>query len=116
MEYIMPYLKVQTNVEVVDGSNLLKKLSSIASSEIGKPETSIMTSFVPVKNMTFGGTEEPAVFIECKSIGLKKDQTVGLSSVLCSFCKKELDVPEDRIYIEFSSAEGAMWGWNGRTF
>ena len=66
--------------------------------------------------MTFGGTEEPAVFIECKSIGLKKGQTAGLSALLCSFCKEELKVPEDRVYIEFSSAEGVMWGWDGRTF
>ncbi len=46
----------------------------------------------------------------------KADQTAGLSALLCSFCKEELNVPEDRVYIEFSSAEGVMWGWNGRTF
>ena len=112
----MPYLKIQTNAEVKNGSELLRKLSSIASGEIGKPEAYIMTAFDPVENMTFGGTSEPAVFIECKSIGLKKDQTAGLSSALCSFCKEELDVPGDRVYIEFSSAEGVMWGWDGRTF
>ena len=112
----MPYLKIQTNAEVSNKADLLKKLSSAASKGIGKPETYIMTALSQVDGMTFGGSSDPSVFLECKSIGLKADQTAGLSALLCSFCKEELNVPEDRVYIEFSSAEGVMWGWNGRTF
>ncbi|MEA1911168.1 MAG: phenylpyruvate tautomerase MIF-related protein [Spirochaetota bacterium] len=112
----MPYLKIQTNAEVKDKQELLKKLSSAAASGIGKPEAYIMTAFSYMENMTFGGTEEPTVFIECKSIGLKEEQTAGLSALLCSFCKDELNVPVDRVYIEFASAKGIMWGFDGRTF
>ena len=112
----MPYLKIQTIAEVKDKQELLKKLSSAASKGIGKPETYIMTAFSSVEAMSFGGSSEPAVFIECKSIGLKEDQTAELSALLCSFCKDELNVPKDRVYIEFSSAKGVMWGWDGRTF
>jgi phenylpyruvate tautomerase len=116
MEDNMPYLKVQTNAMVNNKTELLQKLSKVASKEIGKPETYIMTALSMIEVMTFGGNDEPAVFLECKSIGLKQEQTAGLSSVLCSFCKEELNVPENRVYIEFSSAEGVMWGWDGRTF
>ena len=112
----MPYLKIQTTAEVKDKQGLLEKLSSTASKGIGKPETYIMTAFSSVEAMLFGGSSEPSVFIECKSIGLKEDQTSGLSALLCSFCKAELNVPENRVYIEFSSAKGVMWGWDGRTF
>lgn len=112
----MPYLKIQTNAVISNKSELLKKLSTAASGGIGKPETWIMTALSSVENMTFGGTEEPAAFLECKSIGLGKEQTKDLSALLCSFCKTELGVPEERVYIEFSSAEGIMWGWNGGTF
>ncbi len=112
----MPYIKIQTNAETLNKSELLKKLSRVASGGIGKPEMYIMTALSQVDEMTFGGTSDPSVFLECKSIGLKADQTAGLSALLCSFCKGELNVPEDRVYIEFSSAEGVMWGWNGRTF
>ena len=104
----MPYLKIQTNETPENPELFLKKLSSLAAEEIGKPESYIMTSYDNVKHMTFSGTTEPAVFIECKSIGLRKDITAGLSSSLCAFCKEELNIPEDRIYIEFSNAEGAM--------
>lgn len=112
----MPYVKIQTNASVSDQAELLKKLSAAAAEGIGKPETYIMTAFSSVESMTFGGTSEPAVFIECKSIGLKEEQTAGLSALLCSFCKDELNVPENRVYIEFASAKGVMWGWDGRTF
>ena len=112
----MPYIKIQTNAEVSNKSELLKKLSTVASEGIGKPEAYIMTALSLVDAMTFGGSSEPAVFVECKSIGLKKEQTAGLSALLCSFCKEKLSVPSDRVYIEFSSAEGVMWGWDSRTF
>ncbi|MCK5671854.1 MAG: ABC transporter substrate-binding protein [Spirochaetales bacterium] len=112
----MPYIKIQTNAEIADKQELLKKLSTAASSGIGKPETYIMTALSSVEAMTFGGSTDPAIFIECKSIGLKEDQTAGLSTFLCSFCKDELTVPENRVYIEFSSAKSVMWGWDGRTF
>lgn len=112
----MPYLKIETSADVSNPDAMLKKLSSAASKAIGKPEMYIMTSFAPVANMTFGGSGDNAVFIECKSIGLGKSQTSGLASFLCDFCKDELGVPQDRVYIEFANAEGAMWGWNGGTF
>jgi len=112
----MPYLKIQTNAEVSNKQDLLEKLSKVASVGIGKPETYIMTAFSHTEAMTFGGSSEPAVFLECKSIGLKEEQTAELSALLCSFCKNELNVPENRVYIEFSSAKGVMWGWDGRTF
>jgi hypothetical protein len=29
---------------------------------------------------------------------------------------RALEVAPDRIYIEFTNADGALWGWNGTTF
>ena len=31
-------------------------------------------------------------------------------------CPLGLVFPQQRIYIEFTNADGAMWGWNGGTF
>ncbi len=112
----MPCIKIQTNVKVENSSDLLKKLSAVLATELGKPESYVMTILDPVEQITMGGNTDPAVFIECKSIGLKKDQTAGLSSVLCTFCSDELGVPGNRVYSHFVSVEGAMWGWNSGTF
>jgi phenylpyruvate tautomerase PptA (4-oxalocrotonate tautomerase family) len=42
--------------------------------------------------------------------------TERLSKMLCDFVKEELNIPKNRVYIEFSDAPGKMWGWNGGTF
>ncbi len=112
----MPLVRVQTNAEVKSSSDLLARLSKRAAGEIGKPEDYVMTALDSHVPMTFGGSSEPLAFIECKSIGLSESQTEGLSAALCSFCEEELGVAKDRVYIEFASAKGSMWGWRGGTF
>ena len=112
----MPFIRVHTNIEVPESSEVLKKLSGLAAEKIGKPEAYVMTALEERASMTFGGSDEPLAFIECKSIGLGETQTKGLSSSLCSFCEKELGIPQSRVYIEFAGAKGSMWGWKGGTF
>lgn len=112
----MPYVKIQTNQRIENKEQVLKKLSKASADALGKPETYVMTAFDPETEMTFGGSGEPVAFIQCKSIGLKGSQTENISSVLCSFCETELNVPQDRVYIEFTGAVGEMWGWKGSTF
>ena len=67
--------------------------------------------------MTFGGSAEPACFIELKSIGqFSPSQTRELSAWLCGQLETGLGVPAKRTYIEFTNAQGALWGWNSGTF
>jgi len=47
---------------------------------------------------------------------LSPDQVEKLSQVLCQELSAGLGVSSERIYIEFTNADGAMWGWNGGTF
>ncbi|MFW6209658.1 MAG: phenylpyruvate tautomerase MIF-related protein [Spirochaetota bacterium] len=112
----MPFIRIHTNIEVTESTEVLKKLSSLSAEKIGKPEAYVMTALEDRAPMTFGGSDEPLAFIECKSIGLGETQTKSLSSSLCSFCEKELGIPQSRVYIEFAGARGSMWGWKGGTF
>ena len=112
----MPFIRIHTNIEVRESSEVLKKLSSLSAEKIGKPESYVMTALEDRASMAFGGSDEPLAFIECKSIGLGETQTKGLSASLCSFCEKELGIPQSRVYIEFAGAKGSMWGWKGGTF
>jgi hypothetical protein len=75
-----------------------------------------MTAVSDKADMTFGGSDAPLAFIECKSIGLSETQTKGLIASLCSFCEGEFGIPQNRVYIEFAAARGSMWGWKGGTF
>ncbi|MCW4293115.1 MAG: phenylpyruvate tautomerase MIF-related protein [Candidatus Thiodiazotropha taylori] len=51
-----------------------------------------------------------------KSIGLPVDRTGDFSKLLCLLMQKQLQISEERVYIEFSSAERHLWGWNSATF
>ena len=114
----MPLLKVATSapLESVDRPAFLKQASADLATALGKPESYMMIQLEPAPDLIFGGTAEPAAYVELKSIGLPADKTEQLSQNICSLIEQKLGVPPKRIYIEFASAAGAMWGWNSTTF
>ena len=68
------------------------------------------------KAIRFGGRDDPALFVEVKSIGLPGDSPSQLSQEICSAAGELLSVWADRINVEFADSPGKMWGWNGGTF
>ncbi|TAE54158.1 MAG: hypothetical protein EAZ87_22545 [Nostocales cyanobacterium] len=116
----MPLIKVQTSVNSPDKADIeamLKVLSSKLAQHTGKPESYVMTSFQAETPMTFAGNTDPVCYVEIKSVGtMKPEQTRKMSQDFCQEISKSLNVPTNRIYIEFADAQGYMWGWDGRTF
>ncbi|KAM3107265.1 phenylpyruvate tautomerase MIF-related protein [Phormidesmis sp. 146-33] len=116
----MPFIKVQTSIASPNPTTiatLLKTLSASLAKQTGKPESYVMTVLEPSVAMTFAGTTDPACYIEIKSIGsMSAVQTKEMSQTFCQQVNEGLGVAIDRIYIEFTDAKGAMWGWNGTTF
>lgn len=116
----MPLLKVQSSVGSPDQAvidNLLKQLSGKLATHLKKSESYVMTAFEGDIPMTFGGTTDPACYVEIKSVGTMSSlQTQAMSQEFCQQIEESLGVPKNRTYIEFADARGAMWGWNGTTF
>ncbi|TVQ42927.1 MAG: hypothetical protein EA365_13805 [Gloeocapsa sp. DLM2.Bin57] len=116
----MPLIKVQTSItppETSQVQGLLKTLSSQLAKQLGKPESYVMTAFEGGIPMSFAGTFEPVCYIEIKSIGnMSPTQTKAMSQEFCQQVNQTLDIPKNRIYIEFADAKATMWGWNGSTF
>jgi len=114
----MPLLKIQTNkvVEPATAKTLVADASTTVADLLGKPERYVMVSLEHNPDMLFGGSDDPLAYLELKSIGLPEAQTTDLSRSLCDLLNRALDLPADRIYIEFADAPRSMWGWNGGTF
>ena len=114
----MPYLKIQTNRELTaeQSSDWLKRASNLVAEQLGKSERYVMVAMEPPVPMVFAGSDDPAVFMELKSIGLSESQTPDLSNALCELAHETVGVAQDRVYIEFADAPRKMWGWNGATF
>jgi phenylpyruvate tautomerase len=114
----MPYLKIQTNqpIEETTRTKLLQQASKVVSQALGKPESYVMVALDPTIPMMFAGNDHPCTYLEMKSIGLPESKTGTLSEALCQLMEKELGIPPNRTYIEFTDAPRAMWGWDRSTF
>lgn len=114
----MPFLNLSTNVTIgtKQQSLLLGELSQLLAKETGKPERYVMVKLSGDNAIIFAGNDQPAAYLECKSIGLTSGQTRTLSASICQLLNNHLSLPQDRIYIEFSNCPAEYWGWNGSTF
>jgi len=98
-------------------SHMLGAFSTLLARELGKPERYVMVGLAPRMDMSFAGSREPACYAELKNVGrLAPEKVEHLSTVLCDAIAKALALPKDRIYIEFTNADGALWGFDGGTF
>jgi phenylpyruvate tautomerase len=114
----MPYLKLSTTESIPDEQSpqLLDQLSKLMAQQTGKPERYVMVQVEGGKAMLFAGNSQPLAYVECKSIGLTTAQAKAISSSLCRLLNDALQIPSDRVYIEFSNCPAEYWGWNGSTF
>ncbi len=114
----MPYLAIQTNIEVEQNTttDLLSKISSSLAQILNKPEHYVMVALHTGTNMVFAGSDAPLAYLELKSLGLPEEETAAFSHALCTLIGQVLGIEKERIYIEFSSPARHMFGWNGQTF
>ena len=114
----MPLLKITTSIgPSPEHARLLSSLSRLVAERLGKPEAYVMTAIDHPERMTFGGTAEPACYVELKNVGgFRPELTAQLSAELCERLSSALGVTKRRIYIEFGDAEGYLWGHDGATF
>lgn len=98
-------------------SQLLASFSGLLARELGKPERYVMVGLAPRLEMSFAGSREPACYAELKNVGhLEQEKVEHLSEVLCDAIARGLGLRRDRIYIEFTNADGGLWGFDGGTF
>jgi phenylpyruvate tautomerase PptA (4-oxalocrotonate tautomerase family) len=116
----MPLLNVYTSARLpapAKRETLLRGLSTLVARAVGKPERWVMVALEPRAEMLFAGTRAPACYAELKNVGrLSGKKVAAIMAELCPALAKGLRVPQDRVYVEFTNASGALWGWNGETF
>jgi len=114
----MPLLLIRTNQSLSQeqARRLLRDASALCAEVLGKSEAYVMTTLETDRTMLFAGSDDPCAYLELKSLGLTPERTPELSAALCRFVEEKLDVPQARVYIEFSAPERPFWGWNGQTF
>lgn len=114
----MPLLQIRTNAELLmpERRELLADASRTVAELLGKPEKYVMVDLSVARTMSFGGSDAPLCLLTLKSLGLPEDRTPELSRVLTTLVATHLQIPADRVYIEFASPPRHMWGYDGGTF
>lgn len=116
----MPLLNLFTSAAPArppERAALLARLSTLLARELVKPERYVLVALEPRAEMSFGGSTDPACYAELKNVGtLSAARVEELSRTLCDELAHGLGVASDRIYIEFTNADGSLWGWDGGTF
>jgi len=114
----MPTLTIKTNAMIApeDRRRLLAEGSATVADMLGKPEGYVMVMLEPTPEMSFAGDTSPLAYLELKSLGLPEDRCNEFADRLCRFVEAHLNVPPDRVYIEFSSPPRHLFGFNGATF
>lgn len=114
----MPLLRITTNQTITSETQaqVLKQLSAEVADILGKPESYVMTAWLPEAAMTFGGQTKPTAYVELDSIGLTAEQAKQLSQTICTAIADHTEIESGAIYIKFCDAPRAFWGWDGGTF
>lgn len=113
----MPYFSIETNkkIDIKETEKLTKKASRFLAEMMTKPEQVIMVAIKPGTPLIFGGTDEPSAFVQIKALGLEKGRCPEFSKKVCGFLEKEINVPGNRVFIEFTDIDGKTFGYNGDT-
>ena len=85
----MPLLQIKTNTSIAQQEELAKAISQKAAEILGKPESYVMVTIDDQQTLIFAGTDEPAAYIELKSINLPESETAQISSQLCELIHAE---------------------------
>jgi len=114
----MPYLKLKTNKQLSEDKKqqIMNDLTALLAKDLNKPDKYIMIECEDNRSMIFGNSDDLLVLIELRSIRLPEDMTGELSKSLTNFVKNYLEIPADRIFINYSNYQPHMWGFNGNTF
>lgn len=112
----MPYVRLQTNAQLGDANALLKELSAAVAKVTGKPETFVQVAAQGEIPMCMAGNGSPTAHVEVKALGFPKDKAKPISAALCKILEDRLKIDGSRVFIVFSSHEGAMWGTDSGTF
>lgn len=114
----MPFIgsKVSVKISKEKEEIIKKKLGEAIKLIPGKSETFLMVGFEDNYSLYFGGEKlEKGAFIEVKIFGKSsKDAYDALTAEICNIYEKELNIPQDKIYVKYE--EVANWGWNGKNF
>ena len=109
----MPYINIATSVKVENKKKFLEEISTLISSLTNKSKSFVMSKLED-NSVIFFADDTPCCYLEIKSIGSINSEL--MIKPICEFVYEKLEIPINKIYVNFENISPSMWGWNGKTF
>jgi phenylpyruvate tautomerase len=113
----MPYLSIQTNSDLSEEqrNDLMAAASKTIATQLNKPESYVMASFIPVQQMMLGRDNATRAFLELRSIGVPDAKRNPLCAELTELVSARCGIPANRIFVVLEDVPARFWGHNGET-
>lgn len=114
----MPYFAIKTNqaLEEAAQADLLSSTSTFIAELLGKSEAYVMVTLESGVALSFGASTDPAAYVILRSIGLPTERCNLFAEKISGFVGTTLQVPKERIFIDFTDLHRDRFAWNGKTF
>ncbi|KAH8117968.1 Tautomerase/MIF [Phellopilus nigrolimitatus] len=101
----MPIFQLSTNVKIDEAKtkDIILELSKLGAQLTGTPEFIVSVDYTYSKNLSFGGTFDPAFFLNYTAIHFTPERNIEESKVLFKFFGEKLGVDSKRGFIQFQS-------------
>ncbi len=113
----MPFIDSKITVPLSDEKKeKIKSELGKAISLLHKPESYLMVGIDDNYDLWFAGKKlEKGAYISVDVLGeVNAADSEKMSGAICDVLQKELDIPGDKVYVEYRGTRN--WGWNGSNF
>ncbi|MEO0417217.1 MAG: phenylpyruvate tautomerase MIF-related protein [Verrucomicrobiota bacterium] len=110
----MPLLTISTTQPVSDDQ--LVEAAGMVANVLGKPKSIMMGRALQTAAMSFGEATSHIALFEIEGIELSSDPTEELTSKLCDFAERELEVPAQLVFVKLTNVPRGNWGGNNKVY
>ena len=110
----MPLLSIHTSKEIKEKKEFIRKSAELVGKLTNKSLNYVMVRLEDSLDMYFSESHDPCCYLEIKSIGSLDPSNMAL--IISEFITKEIEIPTNRIYINFDDVSSSNWAWDGKTF
>jgi phenylpyruvate tautomerase PptA (4-oxalocrotonate tautomerase family) len=112
----MPVLRIETNQKLSQEqtTDLMERSTDMLCRVLEKPKTFMMVYVDAGCNMMFNGNTAPFAFVQLRQFAFEENQTAEIITAISSFVTDELDVSQDRQYIQLMEMKSSLFGWDGK--